>query len=139
VRLSIPSARHVAAAIAIAVVVGWLATPAPRAQGTGQSFATLQPGFTQELCGVTGEFVFGARREIDSGGEEHHSLLVVQRPDFLKPVDTPVDNSQVVRRAAMVPEPDGVAFHAATGLVVTLNESPDCNGEPRTRHDGTRV
>ena len=54
-RLGTPSARHIVATIAVALVVSWLVS-APRAQSTGQSFTTLQPDFTQKLFGVTGDF-----------------------------------------------------------------------------------
>jgi hypothetical protein len=86
----------------------------------------------------TGNFVFAAKREeaIDGSGfrTAHHALQVFQRPASPMAPGVTVDdrpsvginNSQVVQTVSMVSEPDGVAFHAGDGFVVTLNESYDC-------------
>jgi len=70
----------------------------------------------------TGNFLFVAER--DPG----HALGVIARPSALKPLNTGVDDSQILQEQAMISEPDGVAFHATDGFVVTLNESDDGPG-----------
>ncbi len=87
---------------------------------------------------ATGNFLFAAKREEAVGPTglktANHALQVIHRPAALQAPgvivdDRPlvaVDNSQVAQNVGMTSEPDGVAFHAGDGFVVTLNESYDC-------------
>lgn len=96
--------------------------------GMTQVFARLPRTEGTFLDGIyfdpSGDFIFAAHREFDFNTfEEHHSLAVIHRPAALLPEDALPDNSQLVQLVPMTSEPDGVAFHAAQGFVVTLNES----------------
>jgi hypothetical protein len=44
----------------------------------------------------------------------------------LRPAGAPIYEAQRAQKITMQSEPDGVAFHAQSGFVVTLNESLDC-------------
>ena len=78
----------------------------------------------------SGKFLFAAHRQVDIDDvgvrTEHNSLQIIRRPAALKAATTPVDDTQSLPLVPMVSEPDGVAFHAGDGFVVTLNESLDC-------------
>lgn len=103
---------------------------------TGQTlvFARLNRTEGMFLDGIyfdpSGNFIFAAHREFDFDmEEEHHSLAVIRRPiNGLLPLNVPANDGQVSQLVPMTSEPDGVAFHAQQGFVVTLNESDDGPG-----------
>ncbi len=102
---------------------------------TGETlvFARLHRAEGMFLDGIyfdpSGNYVFAAHREIDFNTfETHHSLAVIRRPAALGPLNALVDDSQLAQLVPMTEEPDGVAFHAQQGFVVTLNESDGGTG-----------
>ena len=72
----------------------------------------------------SGDYLFAAYRDEDID-TPHNALYIFRRPTALGALAVPVDDTQVVVQVPMTSGPDGVAFHATAGFVVTLNESDD--------------